>query len=150
MKEEKRLEWPQANTKDKTFYNYYYYIRVMTGFILYCINFTRNNDFTNHDMSLLRNNSPSKLMMIMMICCFFLSNLLQTTLHKTQLLFKQHTEFTDNNIVRSYKPINDKYKKMMWLSHHLYKTMFVTRIQWIKTQDDIWWNQMKIKILIFV
>ena len=33
----------------------------MTGFILYCINFTRNNDFTNHDMSLLRNNPPSKI-----------------------------------------------------------------------------------------
>lgn len=44
-------------------------IRVMTGFILYCINFTRNNNFTNHDMSLLWNNPPS--MMIMMICLFF-------------------------------------------------------------------------------
>lgn len=30
-------------------------IRVMTGFILYCINFTRNNNFTNHDVVLWNN-----------------------------------------------------------------------------------------------
>ena len=57
---------------------------------------------------------------------------------KTQLLFKPH-RFTDNNIVRSYKPINDKYKNMMWLSHHLFETMFVTRIQWMNTR----WYLMK-------
>ena len=106
--------------------------RVMTGFIWYCINFTRNNNFTNHDMSLLLWNNPPlswMIMMITMICSFsFVSNLLQTTLYKTHLLFKLHILPTFWTYKIKYCEVH---KKMMWLSHHLFETSFVKQVYYI-------------------
>ena len=127
-----KWEWPQASTMRRILT---IIIRVMTGFILYYINFTRNN-FTNHDISLLWSNPlfPSDDNDDM---TFLLSNLIQTTLYKTKLCILPHTHTFYRRHSEPTKSIIDEYKKMMWLSHHKFKTLFVTRVYYEWKRNDI-------------
>lgn len=55
-------------------------IRVMTGFIWYCINYTRNNNFTNHDMSYCETILHDDIAFFLFLCNLLLQQLFTTAI----------------------------------------------------------------------